>query len=77
MTPPPGGRSTAESLTTEASHGAVGVAVAVAALADVARLQLHRGLDVPHRLLAGLQVEAGEQGHAARPGGVLHPLGPS
>jgi len=64
-------------LTTEATHRAVGVAVPVAALADVAGLQIYGGLDVPHRLLAGLQVQAGKQRHAARAGGVLHTLAPS
>lgn len=63
-------------LTTQASHGSVGVAVSVTALPDVAGLKLYGGLDVPHSLLTGLQMQAGEQGDAAGPGCVLHTLCP-
>lgn len=64
-------------LTTQSSHRSVRVAVSVAALPDVSGLELYGGLDVPHRLLTGLQVQAGEQRDAARPGRVLNSLSPS
>lgn len=63
--------------TTQTSHRSVRVAVSVTALSDVASLELYGGLDVPHGLLTGLQMQAGEQGNAAWPGCVFYTLGPS
>lgn len=63
--------------TTQPAHRSVRVAVSVTALPDVARLQLYGGLDVPHGLLTGLQMQAGEQGDAAWARCVLNTLGPS
>lgn len=40
-------------------------------------LQLHRGLDVPQGLIAGLQVNAGEEREAACTWCVLNPLVPA
>lgn len=52
-------------LTTQPSHRSVRVAVSVAALPNVAGLELYGGLDVPHSFLAGLQMQAGEEWDAA------------
>lgn len=62
--------------TTQSAHRSVWVAVSVTALPNMARLELHGGLDVPHSLFAGLQMQTGEQGNAAWPRGVLYTLGP-
>lgn len=64
-------------LTTQPSHRSVRVAVSVTALPNVAGLELYGGLDVPHSLFAGLQMQAGEQRDATWPRCVLHTLGPS
>lgn len=63
--------------TTESAHRAVGVAVSVTALPDVTGLKLNGGLDVPDRLLTGLQVQVREQRDAAGARSVLDALCPS
>lgn len=70
-------KSSKAELTAQSAHRSVRVAVSVTALPDVAGLELYGGLDVPHSLLTGLQMQTWEQGDATWPGCVLYTLGPS
>lgn len=63
--------------TAQPAHRSVRVAVSVTALPNVTSLELYSGLDVPHCLLTSLQMQAGEEGDAARARCVLYTLGPA
>lgn len=60
--------------TTQLMQRLLGVGVPVAALPDVVGFQFNAGLDGCDWLVAGLQVNAGEQGQAARARLVFDPL---
>lgn len=62
--------------TTQSAHRSVRVAVSVTALPNVAGLELYSGLDVPHSLFTGLQMQAREEGDATWSRCVLYTLGP-
>lgn len=63
--------------TTEFLQGFLGVGLPVAALPDVAGLQLHRGPHRRQRAAARLQVHLGKQLLAARPRLIVHSLVPT
>lgn len=65
------------SLTTQPVQGLLRVGVPVAALPDVAGLQLHRHLHRGHRRIARLQVDVWEEGQCSRARLVLDLVAPS